>query len=232
MVAVPHQQPLALGVLPPEGGLVLVEGIHAVVAVDVGEEEFHPVFQHGVPVAHGDAVDVRDHGGVQVRALFGEEAVPIPELPAESLGVHQVGEVQIAGGQADLSLGRQAAEGVLFFRRGLLKEFFHAEEGLAVPAEAGGIGRGGEPQHGANVVHLVVDDPFLQVRVADVRVGVVDHVDGLNGVCHREASLVKSKDDFSAESFPGGQGEQAGLLRGHRPAPSGAVESGPAPRLP
>ena len=64
VLAVPDQQPPPGGVFPPEGGLVPVQGVHAVVAVDVGEQELHAGVQHGVPAAHGDAVDVGEHGGV------------------------------------------------------------------------------------------------------------------------------------------------------------------------
>ena len=85
---VPDQQPLTGGVLPPEGVLVLVEGVHAVMAVDVHEEELHSLGQHGVAAAHGDAVDVGAHGGFGLEAPGPQQAAGLPQAAVEHLAVH------------------------------------------------------------------------------------------------------------------------------------------------
>ena len=135
VLAVPHQEPLALGVLPEVGVLVLAQGIHAVVAVDVGVQELHAVVNHGVPAAHGDAVDVGKHGGVHGEAVGPEIRLPLGQALFIDFGVQKVGEVQVVGGHAQLAHSCQAAELLLLLLRGILEELLHAEQRLAVPAE-------------------------------------------------------------------------------------------------
>ena len=93
VLAVPHQQPLAGGVLPPVGVLVLIERVHAVVAVDVGEEELDAMREQRVALAHGDAVDVGDHRRFHRHAVRAQQGFDLVQPAAEDAAVDQVAEV-------------------------------------------------------------------------------------------------------------------------------------------
>ena len=156
MFSVPHQQPLSGSVFPPESILVLIQGIHTMVAVDVHKQEFHTFRQHGIPVAHGDTVDVRHHG-----SLHGKLFLPaVKPLPVDG-AVHQVGEVQIVGRQSDLPLSCQGCERFLFRLGSSFEKLLHAEQRLAVPAKIGVFLLFHHGQHRADIVNLGVDHPLL-----------------------------------------------------------------------
>ena len=93
VLAVPHQQPLAGGVLPPVGVLVLIEWVHAVVAVDVGEEELDAMREQRVALAHGYAVDVGDHRRFHRHAVRAQQGFDLVQPAAEDAAVDQVAEV-------------------------------------------------------------------------------------------------------------------------------------------
>ena len=63
VLPVPHKQPAAPFALPEIGRLVLIERVHAVVGMDIGEQELDPVLDQRVPGPQGYPVDVRVHGG-------------------------------------------------------------------------------------------------------------------------------------------------------------------------
>ena len=189
--AVPHQQALAFCILPPVGVLVLIEGIHAVVAVDIGVEELNAMGEHSVPLAHGDAVDVRDHGCGRMHAVFLQKLAHFIHAAAENLIVHQIAEVEIGGGKADTPFPHETEEGFFFFRGGDFQEFLHAEPGLAVPAEILIFRLLHNLEHRADVVGLVVDDVLLQIRVANIGVGVMNDVQGFDLVFHGTSSKKK-----------------------------------------
>ncbi len=230
--AVPHQQAAAVLVLPEIGGLVAAQRVHAVVAVDVGVQEPDAVFDQGVPLTHGKAVDVGAHGRVQVHPALGEAVPPGSQTAGIDPAVQKVGEVQVVGRQADAPLLGQGQELGLFFGRGGVEEFLHAEQGLAVPAEIGVFGALHQAQGAADVVHLQVDDVLLQVGVPDVGVGMVDGIDRPDGMLfHRRTSpagsSVQMLGGFShkkAAAGPGG-GKQRLILRN-------SVRSKAAARLP
>ena len=72
---------------------------------------------------------------------------------------------------------------------GLPEKFLHTEEGLAVPAKVRIFGLLHDLKGTADIVGLGVDDPLLQIGVADIRVGVVDGIEFLDGVGHGGGSL-------------------------------------------
>ena len=182
MLAVPDQHPAAGGILPEIGVLVLVQGVHAVVAVDVGVQELDAVVQHGVPLAHGQTVDVGAHGGVQRDARLGKPFPPGRQAAGKDAAVQQVGEVQVVGRKAQPPLRGQRKKLLLLLGGGGAEEFLHAVQRFAVPAEI----RVGivlhQAQGAADVVHLQGDDVLLQIGVANVGVGVMHDVNGADGM--------------------------------------------------
>ena len=70
MFAAEYQQAFARFVFPVIRGLVVIQRIHAVMGVDIGKQEFHAVFQKGVPLPHRDAVDIGVHSGFHRLSLI------------------------------------------------------------------------------------------------------------------------------------------------------------------
>ena len=152
------------------------------VAVDVGVEEFHAVVQHGVPLAHGDAVDVGAHGGVQGYACFGEALVPLTQAAGVDAAVQQVGEIQVVGGKAQTAVGSQLKELLAFLFGGGFEELLHTIQSLAVPAEipVGFVLH--HAQGSADVIHLQLDHVLLQVGVTDIGVGMMHGIHRADGM--------------------------------------------------
>ena len=188
VLAVPHQHPLAGSTLPPVGGLVLVQRVHAVVAVDVGVQELDAVVQHGVPLAHRDAVDVGAHGGFGGDAVGVQQGADLVQAALQHVMVGQVAEVQVVGRKADAAFLHAGKERLGLLRRGLLQKLLDTEPGLAVPAEAVVFRVLHQLQRAADVVDLALHHPLLQVGVADVGVGMVHNIKGFDGMAHRGTS--------------------------------------------
>ena len=180
MLPVPYQQALPGSVFPPEGILVLVQRIHAVVAMNVHKEEFHALGQHGVPVAHGNAVDIRHHSGAHGGAVCSQVLLPAVQPLPVYRAIHQIVKVQIIGRQANFSLRRQSEKGCLLLRHCRFPKLLHTEQGFAVPSEAGVGWLLHHGKYSFDVVCLGVYDPLLQVCIADVGMRVVNHIDGFN----------------------------------------------------
>ena len=184
MLAVPHEQPLAGGVFPPVGVLVLIQRVHAVVAVYVGEQELHAVGQQRVALAHGDAVYVGYHRSFGLHAVLKQQPADFAEPPVQHIAVNKVAEVQIVGRNAHFAIAHELEKPVFFFGACRFQKLLDAEPGLAVPAEPIVLRPGHDVQHSADVVYLALDDPLLQVGVADIGVRMVDDVYGFNLVRH------------------------------------------------
>ena len=67
---------------------------------------------------------------------------------------------------------------------GFLQELLGAEPGLTVPAEGGVARLAQNAQRAADVIDLDLHDALLQVGIADVGVGMVDDVQGLDLAGH------------------------------------------------
>ena len=135
VLAIPNQQPLPGGILPPKCILILIQGIHPVVAVHVRKEELHPFGQHSVPIAHRNAVDVRHHGRPHCRTRLAQILLPAAQPLPVYRAIHQIVKVQVICRETNLSPRHQAEKCRLFFLRCRLPKLLHAEQGFTVPAE-------------------------------------------------------------------------------------------------
>ena len=112
MLAVPHQQALPGGVLPPVGGLVLAQRVHAVVAVDVGVQKLYAVGKHCVAQAHRDAVDVGAHGGLGRNAVGAQQRAGFAQAAGVDAGVGEVAEIQVVGRKPDAPCPHSGKQGL------------------------------------------------------------------------------------------------------------------------
>ena len=135
VLAVPYQQALALCVFPEIRGLILVQRVHSVVAVDVGEQEFHAVIQQRIAVSHGDAVDVGNHRCFHRNVMCVKICFPLCQTIGGHFIIQQIGEVQISCRKADSSCCCQLAELFFLLFGRFLPELLHTEQCLTVPAE-------------------------------------------------------------------------------------------------
>ena len=184
VLAVPHQQPLPGGVLPPVGGLVAVERVHAVVAVDVRVQKLDAMAQQHIALAHRDAVDVGAHGRFRLHAPAAQQRAGFAQAAVQHRAVRQVAEVEIVGRKAEAAGAHQRKELFGLGGGGFLQELLGAEPGLAVPAEGGVARLAQNAQRAADVIDLDLHDALLQVGIADVGVGMMDDVQGLDLAGH------------------------------------------------
>lgn len=184
MFAVPDQQPLSGSVFPEEGILVLVQRIHTVVAVNIREEELHTVFNHGVTVAHGESIDIGCHGCVNFCAERLQLVLPFGQTLAEYIRIDKIIEVQIVGRNTDFAFLDKTGKVSAVVLTGLFPELLYAVQRFAVPAEVSIFRLTHHGQHGFDIVDLNCNNAFLQIRVAYVRVGMMDNIDRLDGMCH------------------------------------------------
>ena len=184
MFAVPDQQPLSGSVFPEESILVLVQRIHTVVAVNIREEELHTVFNHGVTVAHGESIDIGCHGCVNFCAKRLQLVLPFGQTLAEYIRIDKIVEVQIVGRNTDFAFLDKTGKVGAILLAGLFPELLYAVQRFAVPAEVSIFRLTHHGQHGFDIVDLNCNNAFLQICVAYVRVGMVDNIDRLDGMCH------------------------------------------------
>ena len=199
MFAVPDQQPLSGSVFPEESILVLVQRIHTVVAVNIREEELHTVFNHGVTVAHGESIDIGCHGCVNFCAERLQLVLPFGQTLAEYIRIDKIIEVQIVGRNTDFAFLDKTGKVGAILLAGLFPELLYAVQRFAVPAEVSIFRLTHHGQHGFDIVDLNCNNAFLQIRVAYVRVGMMDNIDRLDGMCHDKYLLIFDL-RFSGES--------------------------------
>ena len=137
------------------------------------------LLQHRIPVAHGNAVDVRHHG-----CAHGQDFLPFVEAPAVYVAVDQVIEVQIIGRNPDSAVPGQFQKSPLLVLGCFPEKRLDAEQGLAVPAEKGIFLLLHHRNNRTDIIRLRLNHPFLQVGISNVRMGVVYHIDCPDPVFH------------------------------------------------
>ena len=154
------------------------------VGVDIGIEKLHAVFNQSVPLTHGKSVDVGGHGGFYGNPVFPEHPDALPHPFHVDIAVQKVVKVQISGGNPHFPAFDKLEELLLFLLGGGFQKFLHAVIGFAVPAEIPVLGIPHQADRRTDVVNLAVNDVLLQIRVADVGVGMVDNIKGFDFACH------------------------------------------------
>ena len=211
MLAVPHQNPLITAVppvcpvCPVVRRLIPVKGIHTVMAVNIGEEEVDPLFREHIPHPQGNTVHIRIHRAVHLNIPAGEDLHHFPGASVENIDIHQVGKVQIRGGNTDVPPLHACKEVIPFILAAFRQKPLHAEIGFTVPLEIpfrriAFIAFQDDRHRTANEINLGVNDLFLQIGVADIRVGMVDNAD-VPGVFHDASFLfgLVNFDSFRAD---------------------------------
>ena len=112
----------------------------------------------------------------------GEDLHHFPGASVENIDIHQVGKVQIRGGNTDVPPLHACKEGIPFILAAFRQKPLHAEIGFTVPLEIpfrriAFIAVQDDRHRTANEINLGVNDLFLQIGVADIRVGMVDNAD-------------------------------------------------------
>ena len=190
MLAVPYQQPPSVCRLPPVGVLAAIERIQAVRCVDIHIEKDNAGVKHGVPLAHGNAVDVSAHGRAEGDALRGKALGPGKKPVAKNAAVNKIGKVQIAAGKTDPAAVRQLGKLGTFPVGCLLQKALHAEKRLAVPAEALILRLLHPLDDGADKICLPRGDGFLKIGITDVGVRMMDKINGTDVMVHTSSSAV------------------------------------------
>ena len=135
MLSVPYQHTLTLCIFPEVWCLILIQRVHAMVTVDVRKQEFHPVVQHRIAIAHGDSVDIRNHGGFHRNMMCVKVCFPLSQSRICNAAIEEIGKIQIASGNSDFSFGCQTAKVLFFLVCCFFPELLHAEQCFTVPAE-------------------------------------------------------------------------------------------------
>ena len=110
--------------------------------------------------------------------------LPFGQTLAEYIRIDKIVEVQIVGRNTDFAFLDKTGEVSAVVLTGLFPELLYAVQRFAVPAEVSIFRLTHHRQHGFDIVDLNCNNAFLQIRVAYVRVGMVDNIDRLDGMCH------------------------------------------------
>ena len=117
----------------------------------------------------------------------------------EYIRIDKIIEVQIVGRNTDFAFLDKTGKVSAVVLTGLFPELLYAVQRFAVPAEVSIFRLTHHGQHGFDIVDLNCNNAFLQIRVAYVRVGMMDNIDRLDGMCHDKYLLIFDL-RFSGES--------------------------------
>ena len=176
-------------------------------AVNIGEEEVDPLFREHIPHPQGNTIYIRIHRAVHLNIPAGEDLHHFPGASVENIDIHQIGKVQIRGGNTDVPPLHAFKEVIPFILAAFRQKPLHAEIGFTVPLEIpfrriAFIAFQDDRHRTADEINLGVNDLFLQIGVADIRVGMVDNAD-VPRVFH-DASYPHSV-SLIPRSFPAGR---------------------------
>lgn len=141
--------------------------------MDIRIEELDTVVNQSIPCTHGDAVDIRVHGGFHGNPLFGK-GLHYPGCPtAQDFPICQVVEIQIGRGKPDIPFLNQIYKAGFFLLGSMVQELLNAVIGFAVLAEMLipvllGIALLDLADRFFDVVDMIVDDPLLQIGIPDI----------------------------------------------------------------
>ena len=153
-------------------------------AMNIGVQELNSVVQQRVPLTHGNAVDVRDHSGSRMHAVFLQHCAHFIHPAAQNFTIGQIGKVQIGCGKSHAVFPEQT-EKLLFFGLGSgFQEFLHTEPGFAVPAEILIFRLLHQLESRTDVAYLTMDDVLLKIGISDIGVRMVNHIHGFDLMTH------------------------------------------------
>ncbi|MNW52309.1 hypothetical protein D3C74_298250 [compost metagenome] len=142
------------------------------------------VLQQACGITPAVSIDIGRHGAVDPVSERFSELLGFAVVPKQEVKVGQLGHVQVSSRQLDIPSGHSLLESFFLLGRSALQKSFHGPERFACPSEGfplrafPAVGGFRNLQGLADKIGMVLFDSLLTLRIADIRVGMVDDKEG------------------------------------------------------